>query len=486
MGLATCSRVLALFLVPGAPAAHNEVLFASDFEADGGGMLATVDWHHGPPSGGPGAAHSGANAWWVEDATDPFPEQFLTTPPIDASATDADWIEVSWYQYFEGFPVNFDVRARTSTQSQNVFRRLTIFDSGELPHVGWRRVAVLLPSSYATNDLELEFERGVGGVYIDDLAVEAVRSVTLSVEDFEADAGGFTAIGATWMRGAPENCHGFTGSAASGTSCWGTLLSECSYEGSPTEQILLAPPIDLSLYASHRAVYVTWQRFAFFEQADGVHHEISYDGGTTWETAAGWHWRAFGPGGLGDWTSFGIPLDPSDGQVVLLRWRMTLDEIESEPGMWIDDFAIAVPEEIDGSGANPPDSLRVAAGSVVLGDAVTLAIDDPSDAFGPFARTLLAISLQGDPALPDGTPLPGTSLSTPGAPGERLIDFAGSLVTVPGGVWTPAAPAMLTLDIPDDPGLAGLELYLQAVLIDLTANPVRIGLTNGLFEKVGS
>ncbi|MEM7306423.1 MAG: hypothetical protein AAF682_07130 [Planctomycetota bacterium] len=491
IALRACTAALAL---AGGTAAQGAPLFSSDFETDDGGLTATLgqDWEHGVPTAGPGAAHSGAQCWGTNlDGAVSGGAQTLALPTIDASAAaGAPGIVVRWWQYFdEPDPLVFPfpghrtfVTANSGVSSQTLFGRwITSLAGGstDLPHVGWRQVVVVLGPDYATQALDIAFRydgSSSDGMYVDDVSVEVLAGSVVSLDDFEAGPGGFAG---DWQHGEQTGCP-LPVSAASGTKVWSTNVDFCSHG---TNQVLTSPVLDLAPYdfgGERREAFLTWSRFARFEAADGVHHEISYDGGTTWELGAGWHLDANQyAAGFFSWTGFGVAADLARGTDVRLRWRVTADDTEFEYGMWLDDFAIVAPQAIGGSGANPVGSLTVSGGGFALGGTLQMSVEDPADAFPTPAVTALGVSLGGDANLPAGTPLAGFGLSAPGAPGDLLIDAAALIAVLSGPSWAPGGTAQVDVPVPGSPSLAGTEVFLQGALLGLA--PPRVGLTNGLF-----
>ncbi len=492
------SNRLALVLAPfaaGALHAQSTVLYASNFEGgDGGFAPVTGEWEHGVPTAGPGGAHSGTQCWATNldgpPSAAPIPH-LLMSPLIDATAAaGADAILVSWWQYIDELPLVFPfpnysayVFVSGTGFSQDLFGRKHSGDLVNPPHVGWRRVTALLGPEHAVPDLRLTFRwtgTNCDGYNIDDVMVLALDTTTVASDDFEAGPGGFSG---NWQHGTPGGCP-LPATAASGTMCWGTSLTFCSYG---SDQLLLSPVFDISPYANREEVYVSWNRWAFLEYfGDGVQHEVSYDGGTTFELASGWHHGASGPldGGFYQWASYGIALDPTLGTSVRIRWHLTSDASEFAYGMVLDDVAVRVPEEVLGSGNNPPGSLFVSGGSFGLGGSVELSVDDPGFSFSSGSLGFVAIALGPDPLLPAGTPIPGFGMSAPGATGDLLIDLA-SLVDIAGGTtWAPGAPAKIVLPVPATPSLAGSPVWFQGAMVQ-TAPVLRIGFTTGLYEVLG-
>lgn len=482
--------VLAASLVGASPLAQSDLLYAADFEADDGGLAATGDWEHGAPTSGPGSAVSGIHCWGtnLDGAASDSTTSFLTTPPIDASvAATADGVLVSWWQYIDDF-ASFDafvVAYAGGSVWQHVFGLRRFSGSTSLPHVGWKRFDVLLGPEFATDALTLEFRFDGGsqadGMYVDDLSVSVLRATTITLEDFEASDGAFDGDGLGWKHGMITSCPAPV-SAASGLLFWANSLS-CNY-GALVDQALVSRDVDLTPYVNRDAVYLRWQRYLSLEfGSDGVHHEVSYDGGSTWEYGAGFHGIAQSSSGFG-WTAFGLGVDPGVHSQVRLRLRLTSDSIESGIGAWFDDFELAVPEVVPGGGANPPGSLRVSTGSFGLGSTVTLDLDDPSGDFAAAGVGAFLFALGPDANLPAGTAVPGWGMSGPGDAGDLLVDLTSVVEVLAGTPWAPGQPSQLTVPLPSNPAFVGIEVWLQGALVGVSGGSPSVGLTNGLYERL--
>ncbi len=482
-----------LFLFTGTPGAQPQVLFDADFEADDGGFTGafTNDWEHGAPTSGPGVARSGTQCW-ATNLSGTGAGGFLLSPLIDTTAAaGSDGLLLTWWQYLEAVPQfgYYYAYVKVSNPSHDVVQSVfgSRLETSEAPYpAGWQQMAVRLGPELAVPDLQIEFhfEGGLSdGWYVDDVRIETLHTVTVESEDFELADGGFTGE-PLWGRGTPQNCFSFPNSGhIPAGSLWGTGLIDCSYPDDSNSS-LVSPTLDLTPWANRREVYLLWRRMVETEAiGDGVHHEISFDGGTTWESSLGDHSRAYTTTSM---VGFGQRFDPALTPSVKLRFRMKSDGIETEAGAWIDDFEIAVPERVLGSGSNPQDSLFVSSGAFELGSSVQLAIDDPGASFPPGSIGLLSISLGPDSGLPNGTPIPGWGMAAPGSSGDYLIDFTGIVFSKFTSFWSPGTPSVLNLAIPNDPLFADIELWLQGALIDFSAPTARVGLTTGLFERISS
>ncbi len=145
-----------------------------------------------------------------------------------------------------------------------------------------------------------------------------------------------------------------------------------------------------------------------------------------------------------------------------------------------------------GSGVNPHTSLFLTGGQPAPGQSFTLGMQNSAVLGALPAFAVLAVSLAPDPGFPAGTLLANHGLAGQGAPGELLVSVAppNPIFTSPPVPWggffelgTP--PAMVTITVPNSPGLAGATLYCQGLLITpaLDFDP---GLTNGLAVQLGA
>lgn len=142
---------------------------------------------------------------------------------------------------------------------------------------------------------------------------------------------------------------------------------------------------------------------------------------------------------------------------------------------------------IIGSGANPAGSLSVLSGGAQLGTTLTLGVDNPLGTQALGSLPFLAVSLAPLAPFPDGVSLPGLGMSSSSAPGQLYINV-GLLVAplVPGAPWAgPLTPAAMPLNLPSDPALAGLVLYVQGALLDTTPQGW-LALTDGAMLVLGT
>ena len=102
---------------------------------------------------------------------------------------------------------------------------------------------------------------------------------------------------------------------------------------------------------------------------------------------------------------------------------------------------------------------------------------------------VVAIASAADPAYPCGTALPGFGMAGGGAAGELLVGFTppNPFLFAFGSPWSgPGSAAPVSLAVPGDCTLVGVELFAQGALVDPTpgASPA-IGLTEGASLLIG-
>lgn len=136
-----------------------------------------------------------------------------------------------------------------------------------------------------------------------------------------------------------------------------------------------------------------------------------------------------------------------------------------------------------GCGVNPAGSLVVLGGSPAIGQAITLALTDPTGTAAGNAIAFLLVSSRPAPAYPCGTIKPGWGLGEPDAAGELLIGVVAPdpLLVLDAGVWT-GSPLQLELSIPAVSGLVGASIHLQGALVGSSHD---IGLTSALRLIIG-
>lgn len=139
-------------------------------------------------------------------------------------------------------------------------------------------------------------------------------------------------------------------------------------------------------------------------------------------------------------------------------------------------------------GFNPADSLQVLSGLPSLGTTVTLGLDNPLGTQPAGSVPFLITRLAPDASFPCGTALPGLGMSSPGAPGELLVDLISPpLPVLFGSTWTgPGNPSEVELSIPTETGLVGVTVFAQGVIYDATAAMgIEVGLTRAVELRVG-
>lgn len=136
-----------------------------------------------------------------------------------------------------------------------------------------------------------------------------------------------------------------------------------------------------------------------------------------------------------------------------------------------------------GCGINPAASLAVLAGAPLVGQTLTLGVDDPLGSSPAGSLAVLLASLQPDPAFPCGTPLAGYGMAGP--TGELLVGVLppDPIAVIGPATWPgPGSPAELDVPVPDDAALLGLELHFQGVVAGVGSTK----LTGGLRVVIGS
>jgi len=158
---------------------------------------------------------------------------------------------------------------------------------------------------------------------------------------------------------------------------------------------------------------------------------------------------------------------------------------------YVDDFRLEPDAAVTlyGSGVNPPGSLSLFAGTPALGGSVLLGVDNPLGTQPPLHTVpILFFSLAADPAFPAGTLVPGLGMD--GGSAELLIRLGSFALRtrIVGPPWQGAGiPALVTVDVPNDPSLIGATLFTQGLLAAPGASPslVRYGLADAARLIVG-
>lgn len=124
-----------------------------------------------------------------------------------------------------------------------------------------------------------------------------------------------------------------------------------------------------------------------------------------------------------------------------------------------------------GCGTNPSNSLSVVSGSPAIGSTLTFGVDNPLATQNAPALSFLAVAFAPDPNAPCGTLVAGWGMSGAGAGGELLLDTSGPLFVLVGPAWQGSGlAAPIDLVIPNA-NLAGLPLYVQGLLVDVSPTP---------------
>lgn len=128
---------------------------------------------------------------------------------------------------------------------------------------------------------------------------------------------------------------------------------------------------------------------------------------------------------------------------------------------------------------NPAGTLQVS-GDPELGASLSLTLIDPLGVMASGSQTLLVVSPVRSAIFPSGRTLPGFGLASPSADGELLV---GMPFERRFGPQYNGLPVTHTLDLPDDPAMAGTFLFAQGVFID---PGVKIGLTDAVEILIGN
>ena len=141
-----------------------------------------------------------------------------------------------------------------------------------------------------------------------------------------------------------------------------------------------------------------------------------------------------------------------------------------------------------GCGVNPAGSMAVSGGSPSIGSTLLLDVDNPLGTQAPGSIAAAFVAFAPSPLYPCGVPIAGLGMGGPGANGELLVDSAGPSLFIPGTAWGGAgSPSTVSLAIPDDPVLVGVQAYAQGVIVDpIAAAGVFIGLADAVEITIGS
>ena len=134
-------------------------------------------------------------------------------------------------------------------------------------------------------------------------------------------------------------------------------------------------------------------------------------------------------------------------------------------------YGILPSAAVYGCGVNPPGSVLLLDGRPALGRALTIGVDNPLASQVPGALAYLFLALAPAANYPCGVVLNGLGMAGPGAPGELLINILppDPAATLFGGPWTGAGhPVPFVVPVPDDLALAGLAVYGQGMLRDVS------------------
>ncbi len=160
--------------------------------------------------------------------------------------------------------------------------------------------------------------------------------ITASLEDFEADDGGYTISGTTsWAWGPPTSGPA---AAHSGVNVWATNLS--GFYSNYEDGTIASPAIDLGAFAGQSLTLAWWQYYDGEDCCDTISVELSDDGGATWSAPV------YGPFDGGDvheqvWERQTVTLSPSYAvDDFRVRFRFISDYSLTYPGWYVDDVSI--------------------------------------------------------------------------------------------------------------------------------------------------
>ncbi len=129
---------------------------------------------------------------------------------------------------------------------------------------------------------------------------------------------------------------------------------------------------------------------------------------------------------------------------------------------------------------NPAESFVVTSGVPQMGTTVEFEFKDPSGTMLQPSKVFLSAAITADPLYPSGTIVPFYGLTAPGTPGEILV--GPTFLTRRAGMWK-GNPVGFTLQVPVDPTLEGVPIYLQGFFYDATH---RVGLTSAIKLVIGA
>ncbi|MDH4036011.1 MAG: S8 family serine peptidase [Candidatus Krumholzibacteria bacterium] len=175
--------------------------------------------------------------------------------------------------------------------------------------------------------------------------------------DFEADDGGFSAIGQDWQWGSPTSGPG---GAYSGVNLWATQLS-ANYTASSNSR-LDSPPVVVPNGSTYAQMSL-WMWYDTELNYDGMNVKVSTDGGSNWTiltpdigynaTATSGNAgiageRCFSGHGQKFWQKATFDMTPYKGQGVIVRLHFGSDGSVQYPGFYVDDVRIEGMEDTEG------------------------------------------------------------------------------------------------------------------------------------------
>ncbi len=348
------------FMLAGAvlSAAATTLPYVEDFELTDGGFtsISPNSWKWGPPvsTEGPGAARSGTQVWGT-NLNGSYANNLnavLVSPDYDLSAAAGKHVILHWWQFLVT-EESFDFADVQVSKDGGGTWETVLGPRHGVVDAQWTQHTVLLDPSFATTGFKVRFRlitdasEAEGGFYVDDIRVStAAFTPVVSVEDFEADEGGYQedGVNSSWQFGTPVSAPG---GAFSGSNAWATRLN--GFYNASENSTLTSPVLDLSA-AAGKLIAVAWRQFFDTEQGyDFLDLEVSTNGGSTWQTAL----VQSGEVSVGGWSRMQAFLPASYASATFrLRFRFESDEAYQYDGVAIDDIVVLAAADLFPTVAN--------------------------------------------------------------------------------------------------------------------------------------
>jgi hypothetical protein len=170
----------------------TEVCAQESFEVDDGGFTVTganASWSRGMPSNGPGTARDGNYVMATAPGGNYAANEAgrLVSPAYDLTAAAADFVVVSWWQFFQsepGFDVGLVEVSKDDGATWDPASGVPAF-SGPV-HPAWTLQTAMLGPEYAVADFRIRFSFfsdgffHLPGWYLDELKISAARLAGLT------------------------------------------------------------------------------------------------------------------------------------------------------------------------------------------------------------------------------------------------------------------------------------------------------------------